>query len=145
MRVHLVHNGKAEAYGVCRVGTSGATLATFLAVAALKPDLVISGGTSGGFRARGAGIASIFVSTECRNHDRHIPLPGYDRFGVESVPSQGAGRLSEALGARPLPVRRVCQHWSKYAHAIAGKPAARLPRPSMQDLARVWVEAWHAL
>lgn len=100
MTVHVAHNGKSDEYGVCRVGTNGATLATFLAVAALKPDLVISGGTAGGFKARGAEIASIFVSTECRNHDRHIPLPGYDKFGVESVPSHEALQLAEALGVR---------------------------------------------
>ncbi len=42
---------------------------------ALRPDLVISVGTAGGFAARGAAIGDVFVATGFANHDRRIPLP----------------------------------------------------------------------
>lgn len=42
---------------------------------AFRPDIVISTGTAGGFRAKGAQIADVFVSTGMANHDRRIPLP----------------------------------------------------------------------
>lgn len=56
----------------------------------LHPDLVINAGTAGGFAAKGAGIGDVFVSSVIRNHDRRIPLPGYDQYGVgeyHSVPT----------------------------------------------------------
>lgn len=42
---------------------------------ALRPDLIISVGTAGGFAARGAAIGDVFVATGFANHDRRIPLP----------------------------------------------------------------------
>ena len=41
----------------------------------LRPDLIISVGTAGGFAARGAAIGDVFVATGFANHDRRIPLP----------------------------------------------------------------------
>ncbi len=57
------------------VGTVPAALTTYLAIQAFRPDVVISTGTAGGFRSRGAQIADVFVSTAMVNHDRRIPLP----------------------------------------------------------------------
>ena len=42
---------------------------------ALRPDLILSVGTAGGFAARGAAIGDVFVATGFANHDRRIPLP----------------------------------------------------------------------
>lgn len=75
MNIHLVCFGKCKTTGVDHIGTVSAGLITYLALQAFKPDLVISAGTAGGFRSRGAAIADVFVSTATVNHDRRIPIP----------------------------------------------------------------------
>lgn len=57
------------------VGTLPAALCTYLACQRHKPDLIISTGTAGGFRAQGAQIGDVFVGTATVNHDRRIPIP----------------------------------------------------------------------
>lgn len=71
-------------YGRCDV--------TFLVHAKqrLHPDLVINAGTAGGFGAKGAAIGDVFVSSLIHNHDRRIPIPGYEAYGIgeyHSVPT----------------------------------------------------------
>ena len=99
-RISLITNGKDPVYGCDNVGTVPAALATYLAVEALHPDLVINCGTAGGFSKQGFGmngedeeaeegekgakIADIFLSTKFVNHDRRIPLPGFTEYGIGS-------------------------------------------------------------
>ena len=52
LSVNLVWNGKCTINGVDNVGTVPASLSTYLAIQAIKPDLVISAGTAGGFKAQ---------------------------------------------------------------------------------------------
>jgi 5'-methylthioadenosine nucleosidase len=122
--VHVVHNGVSPDHSVCRVGTNGATLAGFVAITALKPDLVISGGTAGGFKARGADIESIFVSSACMNHDRRIPLPGYDKWGIDYIHSHPTPALAEALGALH---RRLCALVPFDVYCVVGERSTRVP------------------
>lgn len=75
LRCACVAAGKCKATGVDNVGTVPAALTAYLAIQAFKPDIVISAGTAGGFRSRGAAIADVFVSTGMVNHDRRIPIP----------------------------------------------------------------------
>jgi 5'-methylthioadenosine nucleosidase len=96
--VHLAHNGKCDKFLVDKVGTNAATLTTYLAIGAFKPDLVMSVGTAGGFQSKGATVATIFVSTALQNHDRRIPLPGFSVFGVGREDSHPAEALVKALG-----------------------------------------------
>ena len=56
------------------VGTVPASVAAYLALQTFSPDLLIIAGTAGGFKARGAAIGDIYVSTRTVNHDRRIPL-----------------------------------------------------------------------
>lgn len=57
------------------MGTVPAAVTAYLAVHEFKPDLVISVGTAGGFKARGAVIGDVFLATAFANHDRRIPIP----------------------------------------------------------------------
>lgn len=98
LRVHLAHNGKCGKFGVDKVGTNAATLTTYLAISAFKPTIVISAGTAGGFKARGAEIASIFVSTGIVHHDRRIPLPGFDAFGIGQEEPHNVTKMVRDLG-----------------------------------------------
>lgn len=52
-----------------------AALTAYLAIQTFKPDLVISLGTAGGFKAKGGEIGDVYLSTGFANHDRHIPIP----------------------------------------------------------------------
>ncbi|KAL4423462.1 hypothetical protein ABPG77_005414 [Micractinium sp. CCAP 211/92] len=99
-RVHLVCFGKCKATGVDNVGTVPAALTAYLAIQAFKPDIVISTGTAGGFRSRGASIADIFVSTGMVNHDRRIPIPGFDKYGVGAFDAVPTPQLQAALGLK---------------------------------------------
>ena len=94
--VHVVTNGTDARFGVCSVGTVPAALATYAALTALKPDLLLNAGTAGGFRARGGAVGDVYVSTRVRNHDRRIELPVFDAYGVWEVASPPAARLIEA-------------------------------------------------
>ena len=67
--------GVSARYSVDNVGTAAAALAAFQALTAFHPDLVISIGTAGGFKARGAQIGDVFVGTQTLNHDRRIAIP----------------------------------------------------------------------
>lgn len=67
--------GKDAEHSVDNVGTVPAALATYLACQQYKPDLIISVGTAGGFKAQGASIGDVFVGTTTVNHDRRIPIP----------------------------------------------------------------------
>ncbi|XP_020218765.1 5'-methylthioadenosine/S-adenosylhomocysteine nucleosidase 1 isoform X3 [Cajanus cajan] len=41
-------------------------------------------GTAGGFKAKGASIGDIFIVSDCAFHDRRIPIPDFDLYGVGS-------------------------------------------------------------
>ena len=58
------------------VGTVCAALATVDVIQNVKPDLIISAGTCGGFGKMGAAIGNAYLTSECVNHARRIPLPG---------------------------------------------------------------------
>lgn len=100
LEVHVVWNGKCAKNGVDLVGTVAASLATYLALQAFAPDLVISAGTAGGFKARDAAIGDVFVSSAKINHDRRIPIPGFDAYGLDYTPSTPTPNLQKALGLK---------------------------------------------
>lgn len=52
LAVHVVWNGKCPHHGVDNVGTVPAAIATYLAAQAFTPDLILSTGTAGGFKAQ---------------------------------------------------------------------------------------------
>ena len=60
------------------MGTGPAGLTSYLALLTFKPDLLITSGTAGGFRAQGAAIADVFIATKFINHDRRNPIPVSD-------------------------------------------------------------------
>ena len=48
---------------------------TALKMQAFKPDLLISAGTAGGFKAQGGAIGDVYISKAVMHHDRRIPIP----------------------------------------------------------------------
>lgn len=96
-RICLTYYGKCPNTGVCSVGTAPAALYSYLAIQAFKPDLVISTGTAGGFRARGAAIGDVFVASVTVNHDRRIAIPGFDAYGIGKLCCVTAPRMRKDL------------------------------------------------
>eukprot|EP00239_Pterosperma_sp_CCMP1384_P010929 CAMPEP_0197860836 /NCGR_PEP_ID=MMETSP1438-20131217/36483_1 /TAXON_ID=1461541 /ORGANISM="Pterosperma sp., Strain CCMP1384" /LENGTH=252 /DNA_ID=CAMNT_0043477827 /DNA_START=124 /DNA_END=882 /DNA_ORIENTATION=+ len=92
LKVHVVCNGKCPSHGVDNVGTVPAALTTFTALQVFKPDFLINAGTAGGFKARGGAVGDVYISSTLVNHDRRIPIPGFDKYGVgieRAVPVNG--------------------------------------------------------
>ncbi|XP_023553717.1 5'-methylthioadenosine/S-adenosylhomocysteine nucleosidase 2-like [Cucurbita pepo subsp. pepo] len=82
LQINLIWPGKDSALGVDSVGTISASLVTYASIQALQPDLIINAGTAGGFKAKGASIGDVFLVSECAFHDRRIPIPVFDLYGV---------------------------------------------------------------
>ena len=62
-------------------------------------DIVLNGGTCGGFASKGAGIGDVFLCEGVANHDRRIPIPGFDTYGIGSLASEiDTSPIAEALG-----------------------------------------------
>lgn len=97
----LIVGGTDRRHGVDCVATQPATLSAYLAMERFKPDLLINAGTAGGFRAKGAKIGDVYVGSGCiRYHDRRIPIPGLDAYGVGSYPMRDFSGLAAALGLK---------------------------------------------
>lgn len=70
-------NGKSKEHGNDNIGTQAATLNAFITITNYKPDLIINGGTAGGFKVKKGEIGDVYIASEkiCF-HDRRIDLPG---------------------------------------------------------------------
>jgi 5'-methylthioadenosine nucleosidase len=88
-KVTVVTNGKDSVYNTdaCNVGTVSAAMVSMLALQKGNPDIYINAGTAGGFQRQGASIGDIYVTSAFVYHDRRIPIPGYDTYGIGYLPS----------------------------------------------------------
>lgn len=99
LKLSLVLLGQDERFNVDWVGTEPATLATQLAIDKLRPDLVISTGTAGGFASKGSEIGSIVASDgDFLFHDHDIPLPDFKQSGEGRYPSLNVTAMATQLG-----------------------------------------------
>lgn len=100
MTIHLVCFGKCPGTGMDTVGTAPASLFSYLAIQTFSPDVIVSAGTAGGFRARGAEIGDVFIATATVNHDRRIPIPGFDDYGVDKRRTLSGSNMCQVLGLK---------------------------------------------
>lgn len=85
--IGLVVFGKCEYSGAHKIGTQAASLACWETIKTIKPKLVASVGTAGGFNSKGAKIGDVFLSHKhIFFHGRHIPVPGYETFEIGKFP-----------------------------------------------------------
>lgn len=95
----VVVNGKDQQLGVDLVGTQPATLAAHLAIEHFNPDLIINAGTAGAFARNGSQIGNVYLSHKyIVFHDRRIPIPGWDAYGVGRYPTFNTSVLAARLG-----------------------------------------------
>lgn len=82
LHINIICPGKDGVLGVDSVGTVSASLVTFASIQALQPDLIINAGTAGGFKVKGACIGDVFLASDVAFHDRRIPIPVFDQYGI---------------------------------------------------------------
>ena len=97
-KVHVVTNGKSAAFGVDCVGTVPASLTAYGICLALKPDILVNAGTAGGFKAMGGAIGDVYLASAFKNHDRRIPIPGFDTYAIGAVDAFPTPALRAAMG-----------------------------------------------
>lgn len=102
LTLSLVISGRDPRYDVDNIGTQAATLMAYVAIEHLKPDLIVSAGTAGGFARQGANIGTVYLSNDrFVYHDRRVPLPGFDDSGIGHYPAMDVSKMASQLG---LPV-----------------------------------------
>lgn len=101
-KVTVITLGKDSVYGtgVDNVGTVPASLATELALAKCggSVDLVVNAGTCGGFKRKGAEIADVYLTVAVANHDRRVPIPGFDTYGLGKLQTLDTTKMAGKLG-----------------------------------------------
>lgn len=98
--IHVVTSGSCAKHGVCNVGTVGAALSTYETCVSLRPDVIVNAGTAGGFAKRGGAVGDVYLATTFKNHDRRIPIPGYDAYGVGEYDAWPTPKLASELGCK---------------------------------------------
>jgi nucleoside phosphorylase len=94
-------NGRDLRFGVDAIGTEPAVLNAYVTLLQFKPDLCLNAGTAGGFKSQGAQIGDVYLSEgHFKFHDRRIPVPGWDAYGVGSYPVFRIPGLAESLGLK---------------------------------------------
>ena len=98
LQLSIVTYGLDSRYDVDFIGPVPAALTSMKICELLEPELVISCGTAGGFKNKGANIGTVYLSSEkCIFHDRRIPLPGFQESGIGHYPVLNIDRMAEQL------------------------------------------------
>ena len=102
IEIAVAFAGTDPTHGVDQIGTVPATLTAYKLLRRFKPDLLVNAGTCGGFHARGGRVGSLYLGAKAfLFHDRRIPLPGFDAFGLGRIPADHPKALLGLLNAEP--------------------------------------------
>jgi nucleoside phosphorylase len=101
LNIDLITSGKCDRFNVDNVGPQAAILNAATAIGRLQPDLIINPGTAGGFVSAGARIGDVYLSYPmiCY-HDRRIPIPGFDAYGIGSYYCFDTRGIAKSLGLK---------------------------------------------
>ena len=98
LNISVLVSGADARFAVDNIGSEAATLMAYEAVCKLKPDLMVSAGTAGGFASRGAKIGTVYLSEDqFIYHDRHVPIAGFDQSAIGKYPALKIGQLAKDL------------------------------------------------
>lgn len=93
--------GEDPRFGVDRIGTLPAALLAYLAIQATRPAVIVSAGTAGAFRARGASIGDVYLGAKRVSfHSRRIPLGAFEPMGRGDYPVADTLGLARRLGLK---------------------------------------------
>lgn len=99
--ISVVINGHDERFDIDHISTQPATLAAFLVIDQLNPDLVINTGTAGGFKEKGLEIGDVVMAQgKAYFHDRRIPIDKFREYGLGSYPLIEYDDLIQKLGIK---------------------------------------------
>lgn len=98
LKVTLVINGEDAAFKCDRVGTVAAALTTQALLMRTSPDLLVTAGTAGSFKALGGAIGDVFVIDKFIYHDRRIAIPGFAAYGVRPTAALPTPHLLQETG-----------------------------------------------
>ncbi|BHH85608.1 hypothetical protein LA52FAK_38970 [Desulforhopalus sp. 52FAK] len=97
-QLSLLVSGTDPHHGVDNVANVPATLMTYLAIEKYNPDLVVNVGTAGGIAERGCEIGDVYLSSGLFTfHDRRIPLPRFEQYGLGQYTSYDTSVISKEL------------------------------------------------
>jgi len=101
LKIDLITSGKCDRFNVDHIGPQAAILNAASAIGRLRPDLIINPGTAGGFVQAGGNIGDVYLSYPmiCY-HDRRIPIPGFDAYGVGSYYCYDTRELAKDLNLK---------------------------------------------
>ncbi len=98
VQLSLMVSGTDPDYHVDNVATVPAALMTYLAIEKFAPELVLNPGTAGGMAACGCEIGDVYLgSGRFCFHDRRIPLPGFDQYGMGLYPAYDTATMANDL------------------------------------------------
>lgn len=97
----IVIGGVSPRYQVDNVGTEPAAVGLQAALSVFDADLVMNAGTAGGFEAKGAEIADVYLGkAPIRYHDHRIPVHAYTDYAKGVYPCIDSKELAEKLGLK---------------------------------------------
>lgn len=101
LEITLITSGKDSRFDVDNVATQPATLMAYLAIQNRSPDIIINAGTAGGFYSKGCQIGDVYLSSDliCF-HDRRIPLPNFDKYGIGSYRPYDTSHIARKLNLK---------------------------------------------
>lgn len=102
--IYVVNNGVQHDRDL--IGCEAAAITTMAAIERLRPDIVISSGTCGGWHRKGAKTGQVYIGNGVMFHDRRVPGDNaWATQGLGNYPLwQGSAGLAERLG---LPMGKV--------------------------------------
>lgn len=101
LNISLIYSGKCKTYQVDRIGKEAAVLMAWESIKAFQPDLVISAGTAGGFKKKGANIGDVYISNRIYYHDRLFhPVHELVDYGNGMFASCDVKHIAEKLGIK---------------------------------------------
>jgi 5'-methylthioadenosine/S-adenosylhomocysteine nucleosidase len=99
--ISLVINGHDDRFDIDNIGTQPATLAAYLAIEHLQPDLVINAGVAGGFKEKDLEIGDVVLAQGYAwFHDRRIPIPKFQEYGLGEYPLTDQTEMIHKLGIK---------------------------------------------
>ncbi|GJR97223.1 nucleoside phosphorylase [Tanacetum coccineum] len=103
LNINLIYPGKDRdlvLYPICPLLVWDSSLVTYASIQALKPDLFINAGTAGGFKVKGTLVFDVYLVSELAFHDRRIPIPGPDKYGLGQRKSFSTPNLVKELNLK---------------------------------------------
>lgn len=139
LAIELVTSGVDPRYGCDNIGLEPAAVMALAAIEHLRPELLVSAGTAGGFAARGAVIGTVYLSAgEFRFHDRHVGLAGFEASALGGYPALSVRALAAELGLPQGPVSSGSSLRRDEAE-VAALAASGVVAKEMEAAAAAWV------